>query len=112
MIAENTLAVRKLEEAHKKKATRDDARFDAMEEKVNKITDLMENGGALSLDPVSQIETAHERQLLAMIKESKTYVTVLGHGEKELTLLKLTSLISDHNYHLDGKASNRLDRCY
>lgn len=108
LIATNTYAIRGLEEAFKIKATSDDVRFNAMEEKVNKITDLIQNGNTLTLDPASKIEAAHEKLLQAMIGESKFCVTVLGHGEEELTLQKLAIKLADHDYHLDGKSSLKL----
>ena len=82
MISANTRSIRGLEEAAKLKASLDDARFEAMEEKVDTITQLVKNGSTASLDPAAQLQAAHEKKLQAMIEDSNSCVTVLGHGGK------------------------------
>ena len=108
LITLNTAAIRGLDDAFKSKASRDDDRFEAIEESVSQLTDLMQNGSTLTMDPASKIEAAHEKQLQQTINDSNFCVTVLGHGEEDLSLQKLTNLITQHGYHLDGKSQLKL----
>ena len=108
MISANTRSIRGLEEAAKRKASLDDARFEAMEEKVDAITQLVKNGSTVSLDPAAQLQLAHEKKLQAMIEDSKSCVTVLGHGEADLNMEMLIRMLVSQGYHLDGRANNKL----
>ena len=108
MISANTRSIRGLEEAAKRKASLDDARFEAMEEKVDAITQLVKNGSTVSLDPAAQLQLAHEKKLQAMIEDSKSCVTVLGHGEADLNMETLIRMLVSQGYHLDGRANNKL----
>ena len=108
LIADNTLAIRNLEAAHNSKATRDDARLNAMEERVNNITDLIASGTALSMDADLTPEKAHERYLQKLIEDSKKCVTVLGHGETDLNCDNLAIRMAEHNYMLGGSASSKV----
>ena len=60
------------------------------------------------MDPAAQLQAAHEKKLQAMIEDSNSCVTVLGHGEADLNMELLIRLLASHGYHLDGRASNKL----
>ena len=101
MIQHNMSTIRSLGEAFTLKASKDDDRFEALEEKVSHITDLMQNGSSLTMDPASKLEAAHEKNLRELIIESNSCVTVLGHGEDDLSTQKLAHLITTHGYQLN-----------
>ena len=105
MIHHNMSTIRSLSEAFTLKASKDDDRFEALEEKVSHITDLMQNGSSLSMDPASKLEAAHEKQQRELISESNSCVTVLGHGEDDLSVQKLAHLLNTHGYQLNTTIS-------
>lgn len=107
-ITENSREIEGLKVTFNQEATKSAARFNSMEKKVDDLSHLMKTSGSTTLDPAMQVEADHEKALLDMIEASKWCVTILGHGEQELTLDNLVSLLLSQGYSLEGKVKNHL----